>query len=343
MPDIHLHTARKSTVSRVARDPLIQTTCNTSVYEILQLATDVENEVEEMAIEDLSQTHSQTIIDLLDEMLNELDDDDDYELFEEALREARHEEEREAILNSNNGLMKLLQQQHQEVMNFYQKQFTVDRVDREQQTDAAVQVLQFVSTPKRPSPPSMPARPYASFLTPIRTVGPSLQQLIPCLSTVPAAKMLTHRAAPVSLSHDLVDLTEEDDNNINGNRRRTLIESTSITSVRPLPENLACDHSIARPQLTLFQDATTVRLTWNSTSPGTESVQNYEIYAYKQSAATATWRKIGTVKAMRLPMAVTLKEFQSNSHYAFAIRAMVDQHRLGPFSQPKTIFTGSAK
>jgi hypothetical protein len=190
-----------------------------------------------------------------------------------------------------------------------------------------------------------PMRPYASFLTPIRTIGPSLQQLIPCLSTMAAAKALTHRAAPVSHAHDLVDLTEEEDKD---NQPRTPVESASVSSVqpsplRPLPENLACDHTIARPQLTLYQDATTVRLTWTSTSPGTESIQNYEIFAYKQSAATTTWRKIGTVKAMRLPMAVTLKEFQSNSHYAFAIRAVADQSRLGPFSQPKTIFTSNAR
>ena len=44
---------------------------------------------------------------------------------------------------------------------------------------------------------------------------------------------------------------------------------------------------------------------------------------------------------MRLPMAVTLKEFQSNSHYAFAVRAVSINNSIGPFCEPKTIFTGN--
>lgn len=44
---------------------------------------------------------------------------------------------------------------------------------------------------------------------------------------------------------------------------------------------------------------------------------------------------------MRLPMAVTLKEFQSNSHYAFAVRAVSITNNTGPFCEPKTIFTGN--
>ena len=44
---------------------------------------------------------------------------------------------------------------------------------------------------------------------------------------------------------------------------------------------------------------------------------------------------------MRLPMAVTLKEFQSNSHYAFAVRAVSITNNIGPFCEPKTIFTGN--
>jgi hypothetical protein len=44
---------------------------------------------------------------------------------------------------------------------------------------------------------------------------------------------------------------------------------------------------------------------------------------------------------MLLPMAVTLKEFQSNSHYAFAVRAVSINNHIGPFCEPKTIFTGS--
>ncbi|CAF1300568.1 unnamed protein product [Rotaria sp. Silwood1] len=113
--------------------------------------------------------------------------------------------------------------------------------------------------------------------------------------------------------------------------------------LRPLPEHNPCDHTIARPQLNITQENATVRLTWNLQSTPMESIQNYEIYAYKQNATVTAsdWKKIGTVKSMRLPMAVTLKEFQSNSHYAFAVRAVSINNNIGPFCEPKTIFTGN--
>ncbi|CAF1518995.1 unnamed protein product, partial [Adineta ricciae] len=103
--------------------------------------------------------------------------------------------------------------------------------------------------------------------------------------------------------------------------------------LRSLPEHDPCDHSIARPQLGITQENATVRLTWNLPSTPMESIHTYEIFAYKQSATASTsdWKRIGTVKSMRLPMAVTLKEFQSNSHYAFAVRAVSTTNTIGPF------------
>ncbi|CAF0764901.1 unnamed protein product [Adineta ricciae] len=113
--------------------------------------------------------------------------------------------------------------------------------------------------------------------------------------------------------------------------------------LRSLPEHDPCDHSIARPQLGITQENATVRLTWNLPATPMESIHTYEIFAYKQSvtASTSDWKRIGTVKSMRLPMAVTLKEFQSNSHYAFAVRAVSTTNTIGPFCEPKTIFTGN--
>jgi hypothetical protein len=64
--------------------------------------------------------------------------------------------------------------------------------------------------------------------------------------------------------------------------------------LRPLPEHIPCDHTIARPQLSITQENATVRLTWNLQLTPMESIQNYEIYAYKQNAtATASdWKKV---------------------------------------------------
>jgi hypothetical protein len=85
-------------------------------------------------------------------------------------------------------------------------------------------------------------RSYTTFLTPIRTTGPSLQQLIPCLSTVTTATTttLTNKTSiaktntivattnshppPASDAHDIVDLTEEDEED---NRNRISAQTTT--------------------------------------------------------------------------------------------------------------------
>ena len=64
--------------------------------------------------------------------------------------------------------------------------------------------------------------------------------------------------------------------------------------LRPLLDHLPCDLTIARPQLSITQENATVRLTWNLPSTLMESIQNYEIYAYKQNATTSVsdWKKV---------------------------------------------------
>ncbi|CAF4371460.1 unnamed protein product [Rotaria socialis] len=338
--------------------------------------------------------------------------EDDYFQFEQALQQSREEEEQKNSIN-NNRLLQTLKRQHQELLNFYQKQLNTNKVDREQQTvqinqhDSQVQTDLTTNQQQIPKPnvafqkfngttPLVPARmlstpimrPYSSFITPIRTTGPSLQQLIPCLSTIGLATGMTltnkkvitntiiHTQPPPLLtkSHDIVDLTEEEEDYSNRLSKektpstrsehsatppstaasaRTRIEPTirptnslvlSQTFLpRPLAEHNPCDYSIARPQLSIAHDNTTLRLTWNLAATPMESIQNYEIYAYKQNATTLSsgWKKIGSVNSMRLPMVVTLKEFQCNCHYAFAVRGVSINNTIGPFCEPKTVFTGN--
>lgn len=92
------------------------------------------------------------------------------------------------------------------------------------------------STPNVKSSSVLPSRPFNNFLTPIRTTGPSLQQLIPCLTTTTTAtnKTTMIKKAPTivtnsshlpssstaSVSHDIVDLTEEDDEDNKGSTHK---------------------------------------------------------------------------------------------------------------------------
>ncbi|CAF4811231.1 unnamed protein product, partial [Rotaria socialis] len=385
----------------------------------------------------------------------------EYIQFEQALKQARLEQQQERSLN-NNRLIQTLKRQHEELLNIYQqnkslKQFNLTKIDREQQTTKLSQNDSQVQTDLTPinNNKLLAPKQQKSLIIPIigshtsnnnNNNGPLLatrnNSVYNSISSLPqvasrlssnaiATTTLTSKTSTVTIKsatvtngqaitsnplapppplllpppplllsttipHDVVDLTEEDEDDtmhrlpaqrITATRQSTSfiqpsipttttltpaatatatrIRSTTATAtsttinrtirpntslpngqvvpLRPLPEHNPCDHTIARPQLNIAQENTTVRLTWNLQSTPMESIQNYEIYAYKQNAAltASDWKKIGTVKSMRLPMAVTLKEFQSNSHYAFAVRAVSINNNIGPFCEPKTIFTGN--
>lgn len=83
-------------------------------------------------------------------------------------------------------------------------------------------------------------------------------------------------------------------------------------------------------------------LSWNMTLDETMAkIDNYELFACQDGAESTTppimWKKIGIVKALPLPMACTLSQFSSGNKYHFAVRAVDDQERAGPFSDPCTI------
>ncbi|XP_041789366.1 activating transcription factor 7-interacting protein 1 isoform X2 [Chelmon rostratus] len=97
-----------------------------------------------------------------------------------------------------------------------------------------------------------------------------------------------------------------------------------------------------QPQLKLVPSQTGIVLSWcvAETDRTCAGVESYHLYAFHQdnsssNAAQQHWKKIGEVKALPLPMACTLTQFQSGSTYHFAVRAKDIYGRFGSFCEPQ--------
>ncbi|XP_030003462.1 activating transcription factor 7-interacting protein 1 isoform X2 [Sphaeramia orbicularis] len=97
-----------------------------------------------------------------------------------------------------------------------------------------------------------------------------------------------------------------------------------------------------QPQLKLVPGQTGIVLSWcvAETDRTCAAVESYHLYAFHQdnssgNVAQQHWKKIGEVKALPLPMACTLTQFQSGSTYHFAVRAKDIYGRFGAFCEPQ--------
>jgi len=98
-----------------------------------------------------------------------------------------------------------------------------------------------------------------------------------------------------------------------------------------------------KPSLTIGRGAEGVVLKWNMDLDlfGHEPVISYQIFAYQELPNSipdaSSWKRVGDVKALPLPMACTLKQFSVGNKYHFSVRAMDSHKRVGPYSDPTSI------
>ncbi|KAH9503977.1 hypothetical protein Btru_067481 [Bulinus truncatus] len=120
---------------------------------------------------------------------------------------------------------------------------------------------------------------------------------------------------------------------------RTLPPSLLINNQHPAPLPSNPDAGNApptakkrppKPGLKISKVTQGIVLSWNMPSLNdVEKILSYQLFAYQETensvAKYSLWKKVGDVKALPLPMACTLTQFQEGNRYHFAVRA-VDQY-----------------
>ncbi|XP_078040287.1 fibronectin-III type domain-containing protein windei isoform X2 [Augochlora pura] len=96
------------------------------------------------------------------------------------------------------------------------------------------------------------------------------------------------------------------------------------------------------PSLKISKVANGIVLSWNmNLSDKYADIVSYQLYAYQEVAgippSTSSWKKVGDVRALPLPMACTLTQFSEGNNYYFAVRAVDTHSRKGQYSTPGNI------
>lgn len=100
-----------------------------------------------------------------------------------------------------------------------------------------------------------------------------------------------------------------------------------------------------KPGLKISRVTQGIVLSWNMPPLNeVEDIASYQLFAYQEAESavpsTSLWKKVGDVKALPLPMACTLTQFQEGNKYHFTVRAVDKFDRCGSYSDPSAIFLG---
>ena len=138
-----------------------------------------------------------------------------------------------------------------------------------------------------------------------------------------------------------IDIKEEDEHRSNrvphviSTTENAESKSVKVSEEVPnLPVATTADYNQPKPTLTVNQTQKGMEVLWEYTNNFSHShIKQYELYAFNNSQESRAWKKLGEIKAIKLPMKVTLSQGHSpGTSYYFAVRAKTEDDTVGPFS-----------
>ncbi|KAL3877905.1 hypothetical protein ACJMK2_035547 [Sinanodonta woodiana] len=179
-----------------------------------------------------------------------------------------------------------------------------------------------VSSQPRPSQPNVPA---TNVMSSVRQ--PSLSTVVPSHVSVPVPAAIPVQVQAAKLSSTVTTY---------GISHPAPFPSVPTNQVQPGQKPLP-----PKPGLKISRVSQGIVLSWNMTISDTHAeIASYQLFAYQEGVAAPSsnlWKKVGEVKALPLPMACTLTQFQEGNKYHFAVRAVDVHNRVGHFSDPSSI------
>jgi len=115
-----------------------------------------------------------------------------------------------------------------------------------------------------------------------------------------------------------------------------------VARLPPLPRtDIVQSGSPPKPNLKLTQTAAGLEVYWTYQGGYSHTqINSYELYAYQDTSkplAAASWKKVGDIKSIPLPIRCTLSHFKSGSTYFFVVRAKDLKGQFGKFSDVQKI------
>ncbi|XP_045213839.2 activating transcription factor 7-interacting protein 1-like isoform X2 [Mercenaria mercenaria] len=175
----------------------------------------------------------------------------------------------------------------------------------------------------------------------VMTVASTLPQTTTILQTVGQSQTLVNLSSPTAVAPGTTlaraavpatPTTPKPPSNTHPAPFPALPPKQQTTGLKGLPP---------KPSLKISRVSQGIVLSWNMALNDTYAeISNYQLFAYQETSAqpvSTLWKKVGDVKALPLPMACTLTQFQVGNKYHFAVRAMDSHNRVGAFSDPGSI------